>query len=358
MIKRLQSLRFVAAGLVLVGHVLMEMHQHDAGLRLPSFIDKAPWGVGVDIFFVISGFIISYASRGRASGAGSVGDFMVHRLIRLWPTYAIFTLLMLAAVLVVPSFLRHASIDAPYVLASLAFVPWPRPGSGGLYPLLGQGWTLNYEMFFYVSFAAVLMAPDRWRAPILAVGAILLVALAQVAPLPPVLEFYGQPIILEFIFGVMLGRLYPSIPHAPLWGGLCVIAAFAFLFGAQIDTQTTWRSLSAGVPAALIVGGVLLMGPWGERNLGRPSLVLLGNASYALYLSHPFVVNALLWLFMKAPGRPSMMLFGILATAFSIVGSIVAYKLIEQPAIKILKSRYEGRRGGKPYNTVKPTVAA
>jgi peptidoglycan/LPS O-acetylase OafA/YrhL len=356
-IRRLQALRFVAAALVLVGHTFMEAVQHGLALGSAERLTRLPWGVGVDVFFVISGFIIATASLDKPRGGESVIDFLAHRLIRVWPTYAFFTALMLAAVLLVPSFLRHATLSVSHTLASFVFLPWPRPGDGHLYPLLGQGWTLNYEMFFYLAFAAVLFLPARRRVPALVLSGIALIALGQFATLPPWLTFYSRPVIAEFLFGVLLSVAYRRFAPPPWFGFALIAAAVAFLAIVPIDTEVEWRSIGAGLPAAALVAGTLFSGMPGERLLGSRLLVLLGDASYALYLCHTFVVNAVLWLLLKLLGHAPTALFFFTAVVGSLIASVVTYWLVEQPFLRLLKPRYRALRARVPGRDARSGVA-
>ncbi len=160
---RLQALRFIAAAAIVVRHVFMELEQrHQFQLDgIPSAGDS----VGRWRGRVLRNQRVRHhirlplersplpALRVISSSAG---------LIRLWPTYALFTVLMLIAMAVIPGMLNHPTIDPAHTVASFAFIPWPEPGDGLFFPVLGQGWTLNYEMFFYACFAATMLAPSRF----------------------------------------------------------------------------------------------------------------------------------------------------------------------------------------------------
>lgn len=339
LIERLQALRFTAAALVLVGHVIMEALQHPVILAnaqinpetspVLSALRLVPWGVGVDIFFVISGFIISYGSLDRPASTESFVDFLIRRIIRIWPTYAFFTVLMVVANLLFQAVIRNPSLDPVYIVASLFFIPWERPTDGRMFPLLGQGWTLNYEMFFYVCFALAILLPRRARIPALVGGGCLLIVAGLTLPLPSILAFYANPIIAEFLFGVLLGVAFRKWPAAPRTGAVMVALGTLLAYGLFNVSSDLPRIVEAGVPAALIVAGILFAGEHGERLLGRPSLVLLGNASYALYLSHPFVINALIVIWLKLGiGQP--VLFFLMAIVCSTVASVVVYLVLER----------------------------
>ncbi|MFZ2994728.1 acyltransferase family protein [Sphingobium sp.] len=344
MIRRLQTLRFVAAAAVLVGHSLMELAQHNIGRNMLAALGSLPWGMGVDIFFVISGFIIAHASLELPSAPGVTSKFILNRFIRVWPPYAFFTALMLIAVLAVPSFLKHARLDVEHIAASFAFLPWPRPDDGRYYPLLGQGWTLNYEMFFYLSFALTLLLPPRWRAALLCCAGGILVAAGQMWHLPQPLAFYSHPVIAEFIYGVLLSLVFRRVSDQPLWGGGLIALALLYIALVPIDTEVPSRALFAGLPAAMIVGGVLLLGSVGERMMGGSLPVLLGNASYALYLCHTFVVNAVLWIMLRLFNPPPPALFMIVTFISATAASVIFYRLFEQPCLRLLKVRISTRR--------------
>ena len=117
---------------------------------------------GVDIFFVISGFVMWGVTAGREGGSWS---FFSRRLKRIVPLYAILTTVMLVIMLARPSVLLKSRFDVVHVVTSYLFIPWRHPVKGMFEPLLFQGWTLNYEMMFYAIFALILFAPMRFRLP-------------------------------------------------------------------------------------------------------------------------------------------------------------------------------------------------
>ena len=188
-LERLQALRFIAAAAIVVRHIFMELDQHGIAYEMRDAFAAVPWGAGVDVFFVISGFVITFGAVAKEPSARASGNFIVRRLIRLWPTYALFTVLMLVAMVFVPDVLEHPTIDPAHTAASFAFIPWPEPGDGHYYPVLGQGWTLNYEMFFYVCFAATMFAPPRYRAALLWTGGVALVVAGLIWRLPAPLHW-------------------------------------------------------------------------------------------------------------------------------------------------------------------------
>lgn len=275
----LQALRGVAAVMVLIGHVLAEA-EHYFALQLPG--DAVPWTRGVDIFFVISGFVITLSA---SRYAGQPGAFLWRRILRVVPLYYLFTTLMVAALLVLPGGAKDTTLDPAQILSSYGFFPYAR-ADGRIAPVLSLGWTLNYEMFFYALMALCLALPR----PLVTVAGMLM-ALAMMGLVvgftTPQFTFWTNPLILEFLFGIALARLWQrgwSRPDMAL-SIAALVMGFALLI--VLDPTPLPRFIAAGLPAALIVAGGTLFCP--QRPLPGQ---LLGDASYALYLSHRFALRA------------------------------------------------------------------
>lgn len=275
----LQALRGLAAVMVLVGHVLAEA-KHYFALPLPG--DAIPWTRGVDIFFVISGFVITLSAQRYV---GQPLAFFWRRLLRVAPLYYFFTTLMVMALLLFPAAVKGTPLDPAQIASSYAFFPYARPDER-IAPVLSLGWTLNYEVFFY-ALMALCLALLR---PLLGVSS-LLIGLAALGfsahfSTPPVI-FWTNPLILEFIFGIALARLWASgwaFPHPILCPAALTFGLALLIVLAPLPLP---RFLAAGVPATLIVAAGTLFCP------ARPVPgQLLGDASYALYLSHRFALRA------------------------------------------------------------------
>src|SRR3569833_1234402 len=214
----LQMLRFFAAFAVLLEHVMHEALSFGiAPDSLISRLEPVDFGVGVDVFFVISGFIMLHISADKFGRPGAASDFLLRRIVRLVPLYWLFTLAMLAAMLLVPGQLAHTRLDPAHILASFGFIPW-RDSTGLAHPILGLGWTLNYEMYFYAVFALMLLVPLRAGGWTIA-GLFVALALAHLAvPASQVQAyFWTDPIILEFLFGIGLALLLRRGVVLPGW---------------------------------------------------------------------------------------------------------------------------------------------
>jgi peptidoglycan/LPS O-acetylase OafA/YrhL len=248
--------------------------------------------------------------------------------------------------------LVNGALAPGYVLASYAFVPAARP-DGIVQPLYSLGWTLNYEMVFYVLLATALRLPRR-----VAVGAVMVVLIALVlvvqiggAPLP--LSFWGDPIILEFGIGMLLGLARTDglvLGHAARLG-LGAVGLVLFLAVAALEPALP-RALVFGLPAACLVAAC---GLGREHSFAEESWpvrlgAILGDASYALYLIHPFVLRGMRRA-IQASGLsqaigPWWLVAAGLCVAFA--AAVLIYRFVERPLTSILRARLEPRRRPQP----------
>lgn len=321
----LQILRALAALMVLIGHVLAEAEYYFA-ISLPG--DAIPWTRGVDIFFVISGFVITL-SVSRFSGQS--GAFLRRRLLRVVPLYYLFTTLMVAVLLLMPAGAKDTTLDPMQILSSYTFVPYAR-ADGRIAPVLSLGWTLNYEIYFY-AVAALCLALPR---PLLSLG-VFMVAIAGLGLMidfqTAQLSFWTNPIILEFLMGIGLARLWQRGWHRPQPGAATVGAVIGFGLLVVLDPTPLPRFIAAGLPAAMIVASGTLLCP----RYRLPGMIW-GDASYALYLSHRFSLRAATLLLL--PLLPSTVLGGAIYVAIVCVTALAVgmatHLWIERPMIRTL----------------------
>ena len=332
MIANLQILRALAAYLVVINH---------AGSG-----PLAQFGhFGVDLFFVISGFVMVFTTSAKRV---TPGDFALNRVIRIVPLYWLLTIAVFAVALVVPAVVQGTRTDPVELVKSLLFIPFLK-SSGIVQPVLFLGWTLNLEMMFYAIFAlALFIRPVAVRvgAAVTALGAMVAAGYA-LAPANPVARFVLDPILLEFAYGMVLGLLY----HRGLFArfssvaavALMVVGTLAFLATGLVEYDVS-RAYLPGVPAAFVVAGALAMEARGLRYAGAWTM-MLGAASYSLYLSHPFVVFGI-----AAVARRLGMVgdgwfwpvFVAQIVAVTIV-SIALFQLIEKPSGKFFRALLDKR---------------
>lgn len=343
----IQWLRALAAAMVVVHHARHEI----AALGLRGLENAVlPWWAGVDVFFVISGFIIVHATGAVGAAPGGRGRFLAHRIARVVPLYWLVTTLFLAIALVRPSLLGDgsaAALDPAYVAASYLFWPLAR-ADGTPQPLYGLGWTLNCEMFFYAAFALGLGWGRRvavaWIAAFLVLLTILGAALFWTA-LP--LAFWSNPVVLEFLLGagIALARAEGLRLGGPVRGGLTALGLGLLGLAEALGAEPLGfaRPLVFGLPAALLVAAAGLGGAGrGVETPGSPPLRwlgALGNASYALYLVHPFVLRA----GREAIGRLGLagtlgpwLCLGVLVLSSGLVALLV-HRFVERPLSRRLR---------------------
>jgi len=192
-IEAIQGLRAAAAFSVAALHVLHDAIGLDPGGLAASLHDALPWQAGVDLFFVISGFVMVYSSADLFGQRSGRTVFMTRRVVRIVPLYWAATTLFLLIALIAPSAISHDDLTSARIVMSYGFIPaWS--SSGFIQPIYSLGWTLNYEMFFYVIFAAFI-SQSRTRA-LLLIG-LTLGGLITVHPLVPraatALVFWTDP---------------------------------------------------------------------------------------------------------------------------------------------------------------------
>lgn len=326
-----QALRFFAALLVVVTHA--------TGMATERMLGMGPghyWfngQSGVDIFFVISGFVMAVSSFNGQGHAMGWKTFAERRLLRVVPMYWIATTLKIAMVLAVPAVALHTVIDPMRVLFSYLFLPSFNE-QGEILPLLTVGWTLQYEMFFYLFFtlALLLKRPPLWFCGI----AFALLSAVGLSDMRGASAFwsYTTPMMLEFIYGMAIARFCarPRLGAAPATA--LVVIGVALLL--SVHTYVRWRAFEWGLPAALVVLGVVQLEPWLGRRIPR-WLLEQGAASYVLYLFHPFLVPAVGVALVKLHVL-SVAAAVMLCLLLSPIMALIIHRYIETPLNRHLKT--------------------
>lgn len=313
--------------------------------------DQLKFGyVGVDLFFVLSGFVIVYST---ARNTPSAIEFARHRLERVAPLYWLLTLGVFFVALVAPSLLNATSADLTQLFKSMGFIPF-RKENGLVQPVLFVGWTLNYEMFFYLVFAVFLWLtrsrPVRTVVLSSAFIVAMVVAVQLLRPNSVILNFFAYPIVVEFVMGMwiaMAALRWPDHVSRLGWPVLIVAGAWLMLHMTVVPENPRW--LYAGIPAAAILWACLMLERQGHV-ASNPTVQLLGAASYALYLSHPFVLQGIARLI--APVNSPMLgpIAALLAIVIAHLVGIGIHLWIEKPMVSFLKNR---RRRSRPAVTTR-----
>lgn len=341
MLVLVQALRAAAALFIVFLHAQFDA-THFAGPGAFEAMRPVPWEVGVDIFFVISGFIIVHATRGQFGESGAARAFFARRMIRIVPLYWLATALFLLAALVLPGALNSSPPSVWQIAASFLFFPYVND-VGAAQPVFTLGWTLNYEMAFYLVFAAAMAAAWPRRQTVLAVAGFFgaLTLLGLLVPLPMPLSFWASPIVLEFVIGMGIALLRETGARPGIVLRTVLAAVAIRMLHDDLTQDGVERALALGVPAAMLVMAAVL-GPeprlpgWLSR-----SLVLLGDASYALYLFHPFALRTAR--IMLSSTAISPLAYIAIVTVASVVLAIAVHLLFERPVMQFFRRRLAQR---------------
>jgi peptidoglycan/LPS O-acetylase OafA/YrhL len=357
-VNSIQALRAVAALLVVYEHSM------DVQIRLGTswqqkFYHLDNFGcIGVDLFFVISGFIITYVAN-KYKGFDEGMHFLEKRFFRINPVYYIATAIFLGVSLL-QHYLNqvHSENYFGQTISSLMDTILIFPTSENVKsfsPLLIVGWTLSFEWLFYLLFFTVILT--SWKRKIAALSGLILILIGIGQLLQPgdlKLQFLTNPIMLEFLLGVLICQIYLQYQRIPVYGGITLlsIGLISYLALLRFGYGNVWYYLGAisgkaslskfvlwGIPSACIVAGCIFM----ERNnllmkiWNNKWLLLAGNASYSIYLIHYSALGLFSLLYRKTSLRlpPDVMIWVQLAVALLI--SIGFYKLIEKPLLKWLQ---------------------
>jgi peptidoglycan/LPS O-acetylase OafA/YrhL len=339
-LNNIQGLRAYAALSVLYFH---------SGYLVPHL---NPFGFyGVDVFFVISGFIMTGICDLRPQ------RFFIRRLIRIVPTYWIATVGIFFLAMIAPELMKATRPSVIELIKSLLFIPFVKE-DGLLQPLLFVGWSLNYEMYFYVVLALAILVVKPKRAPLLAT-CVLLVVPAIMWPLHQrnaLVAFYGNSRPFEFLLGIAAYYIARGFPLPLIRKIRWVLFAVSALVAIDLVVYFTlplpyfppdW--VGFGIPAFILILSGALLAKSGT-DIRSKWIILLGDASYSMYLLHPFIlyfmarVLARRWPILSSEHSLLGMLIGCVAVC---VISCCAYVYFERPLVDWLARRY-GRGPSRP----------
>lgn len=332
-----QALRAVAA--------LMVVGQHGAqrwNVWINHISGEMDWSngeAGVDLFFVISGFVMMVSAPALLGRPHPGRTFLRRRCIRIVPLYWLFTTLTVIKLSFGFSAAHRTNVSAWHVIASYLFIP-SLDDDLLPFPLLGVGWTLQFEMIFYLLFAASLaleIAPLTVLTPTLL--AIAAAGWFNNPSWPAVFRGLASPLVLEFVTGAMLGHfaLRRCLPGRRM-GAVLLLGGLVAIF--TMPRCGIWRAFCWGLPATAIVAGAVALEDFLGPNAPRWMLEL-GNASYSIYLVHLFVVP-FGWVAAQrlgmtgVPALVGIVLASLLASA---VAGEAVHLLLELPLTNFLRGR-------------------
>ena len=360
---KVQYLRFLAAFFVVFYHVTMSpwlVLGWDDGVEKAKVLFGP---VGVDLFFVISGFIICYIIL---VGGDDAKGFYMRRLTRIVPLYWGATLVLFF----MPSFLEVYDDKVTFyeLFRALFFIATPHPASENtvFYPIYTPGWTINYEVFFYVVASGVLLLSGAMRREVLAglTIAILtaLVVVGYYVADTTFLGFYTHTIILEFVYGMIAACLYTRgiLPKPPLAILMIALGALGIVLYPNLNSVTEdTRYIFWGIPSALILYGAVASETHCEsRHLKWAKT--LGDASYAIYMTHLFMIGSLMsvWInFGITFEGPGFLIYQVVGIAGSLLLGIAVFRYVERPILAFFRKRFvQGKTVAKDGDSIKSTI--
>lgn len=284
--------------------------------------------VGVDLFFVISGFVMMHVSQREASPL----TFLRARTLRIIPLYWLITLPM--------GWIRGDSLA--HLGMSLAF--WPHVGPEGLIsPVIIAGWTLCYEVFFYLVFAAMVTMPvTRRLLTLTTVFMILGLGGSFLHPAQAAMASFTSPMLLEFVMGAWLWQAWQRDWFSRSDVGIALLTSGGIMLAVQVMTPAphTWRFVLWGVPASLVAAGAL-----GVEAAGRlpamPWLRRLGDSSYSLYLSHAATLSLV---FSAVQPLPVVLALALTMLVYVTVGLLI-HRFAERPIQRVIAPALSPNQG-------------
>lgn len=319
MLNNIQLLRAFAAFNVVFLHVIGPAEKYKQPTDLVSIFDG--WGAsGVDMFFVISGFVMVVSQNANPKSALV---FTISRAVRIIPIYWFLTIFFVAIYFSLPQLFGTVSINPTDVFGSFLFI------SGILgenAPIIHVGWTLEYEMLFYSVFAVAIAVGNGRINYLFVFGVIFGVAFV-----------FSQWILLEFLFGCTAGLIYKELNLSRMTLVTILVSGVALLLasiGEPSINNSIDRAVMWGIPSTLVVFSLAAL-PQTSSRLAR----FLGDASYSIYLVQVFTISAFYKLILTEMKAWNGDVLAILCVVFTGVCGSAVYLLIEKPFTNALKAR-------------------
>ncbi|MCF6293897.1 MAG: acyltransferase [Robiginitomaculum sp.] len=331
----IRALRGIAVLLVLASHLLIIERKYSNDQILPDWLINGL--SGVDLFFVISGFIMVYVTQNTRVGWQSSWLFLLARITRIYPLYWVVSLSLVFVWLIVPHMVFSSTLGQPNFFRSFLLLPDQQP------PLLAVGWTLIHEMYFYLIFALGLLLPRKYL-----IWFLLLVSVVAVlgywqysSRLSALTSLILSPLIIEFLGGAMVAfaviRWKVHFWQILVFAGVTLFL-LTLIYASYNSIEEFWvhskRALFFAPSASLLVYGLVVMEQNGKSF--STALIWIGDQSYSLYLTHVLTLSVVGWIWgwFAVPGYwDNIIALPILVISSLIVGQIT-YVLLERPMLR------------------------
>ena len=322
-----KNMRFDSIQVLRAAAALLVVTEHIGFMRSGAF--------GVDIFFVISGFMIMYSTQ------ESMKAFLRKRLIRILPLYWGLTIALFCVLSVAPGLFENTVASGTNLVKSLCFIPYMQ--NGVMQPMIRIGWTVNYEMFFYLIFWIAGHISHKYRGVITSACLVALVfGGGMILYKSDAFAFFCNPIILEFAFGILcyyIGcALYPKEYSKGVCGG-CLIAAIVLLgllvySRDRVNLEVLGRVQHWGAAAVF----VFLLFFFGGKYIHFPNvLVKLGDMSFSIYLIHYYVIRMAAKVCDMNVYSAKSAVVALLAVLVVLVLSYICWYFVENKFTKLVK---------------------
>lgn len=346
----IQSLRCLAVLLVVFFHVILIAKKYITNGEVFSEFFK--FGMfGVDLFFVVSGFVMISVTRGKFKDKIQAFDFLYRRISRIYPTYWFYTILVLIVFCFRPSWVNNSQGNHADIIASFLLFP------AQSLPLVMVGWTLIHEMYFYLIFFVILLfvKEENVCLAIMLWGVFVIIFNLYFDTSDPIINLISHPMTFEFIAGCISGLIFykieikvPSVLYVSIGCISLILSIFLYIyycnFFHNFEPGGWYRVFIFGIPSMFIV---CLFANAERCGLCIYSFfVKIGNASYSIYLSHVLTLSAFGRVMNTSYAKSMLSDYVMIAILFifSIILGISGYYLVEKPLLKFSRKIVIGQR--------------
>ncbi len=326
---------------------------HHATLDAPFFYGSTPFDnffffgdVGVEFFFVLSGFIIYYIHSSDSPTQPNIQRYILKRLIRVYPIFLFVASLLLIAYLLLPQWSPKSDIiNLEFLISSFLLLPSPNP------PLLSVSWTLVHEIFFYMIFISIILN-KRFGLILFTIWSIAIVAYnINDNPLPFPYSFYLSSLNLQFLLGILVAIIIKSdrILFDKRYAKYILLLGIVAILLNRVNIDYKYIELGGfitttiyGLACAIIVLALTILPYQNYPNIFWKILVLLGVSSYSIYLIH----NPIESLLHRIVSRLDLISFldakiiFLLIVTIATISGILLHLLIEKPLLSYLRGRF------------------
>ncbi len=331
--KKLESLQYaraIAAVLVVIDHTVTQFSlYHSTGIPLVDTLLKKTinmGNIGVYVFFAISGYIMSYTTKNKKFDFQYALVFLKKRIMRIYPLYWIYLTLFLS-LWAIGIAMRTYHFDAGQIISSYLLIPYGTTNGKITPPVLAQGWTLIYEMFFYLAFTLLIMLKSKKKIIpfllFLIFTSLMIISRHELFNLSEVNIFFSKWLLLLFVAGIVIERnqetitrILGNVNNTLLWSS----AAVLILLATYINKPITVDYLLSIIILILIL----------PINQERKNLLKIGDASYTIYLSHIFFVMAYGMVVKNITDITVGIIMAIATAVISIIAGIILYDRVEK----------------------------